>query len=128
MLLQQEKPSLDLPKIRKNPFVEIIPINLGCLGSCTYCKTVHARGALTSYAPEEILARVRQVIADGVREIRLTRLQDMRGKKREKIHVDILPVRTLVRFLLCGFQRREHFADKKKVLTVWTLARTLWSC
>lgn len=47
-------PSLSLPKVRKNPLIEIIPINSGCLNQCTYCKTKHARGDLTSYSPEEI--------------------------------------------------------------------------
>ena len=37
---------LDLPKIRRNPLVEIIAINTGCLNQCTYCKTKHARGEL----------------------------------------------------------------------------------
>mmetsp|Transcript_4502 Transcript_4502/g.3718 ORF Transcript_4502/g.3718 Transcript_4502/m.3718 type:complete len:82 (-) Transcript_4502:1143-1388(-) len=46
---KKELPTLDLPKIRKNKFVEIVPINTGCLGSCTYCKTRHARGKLGSY-------------------------------------------------------------------------------
>ena len=27
-------PSLDLPKVRRNSFVEIIPISGGCLGNC----------------------------------------------------------------------------------------------
>ncbi|CAE8743087.1 unnamed protein product, partial [Polarella glacialis] len=36
-------PSLDLPKVRKNKHVEIIPISGGCLGNCSYCKTKHAR-------------------------------------------------------------------------------------
>ena len=40
-----------LPKIRKNPLIEIIPINTGCLNQCTYCKTKHARGELGSYPP-----------------------------------------------------------------------------
>ena len=40
---------LALPKIRKNPLVEIIAINTGCLNACTYCKTKHARGQLGSY-------------------------------------------------------------------------------
>ena len=53
---------LDLPKIRKNPFVEIIPINTGCLNQCTYCKTKHARGDLGSYEPAEIFARVQDVL------------------------------------------------------------------
>ncbi|MES1916002.1 MAG: Threonylcarbamoyladenosine tRNA methylthiotransferase, variant 2, partial [Cercozoa sp. M6MM] len=63
---------LHLPKIRKNPFVEIIPVNTGCLNQCTYCKTKAARGDLRSYVPEEIWARVKDVVADGVREIWLT--------------------------------------------------------
>lgn len=42
--------SMNLPvQVRKNKFVEIVPINVGCLGACTYCKTKHARGHLGSY-------------------------------------------------------------------------------
>ena len=36
----------------------------GCLGACTYCKTVHARGRLGSYDPAALLRRVRQAVAD----------------------------------------------------------------
>ncbi|KAJ3065885.1 hypothetical protein HDU98_010763 [Podochytrium sp. JEL0797] len=63
---------LDLPKVRRNPYVEIIPINTGCLNQCTYCKTKHARGDLGSYPPEEIWSRVESVIQEGVKEIWLT--------------------------------------------------------
>ena len=63
---------LDLPKIRRNPLVEIIAINTGCLNQCTYCKTKHARGELGSYPPEEIVARAKQSFAEGVCEIWLT--------------------------------------------------------
>eukprot|EP01100_Stratorugosa_tubuloviscum_P012829 TRINITY_DN618_c1_g2_i4.p1 TRINITY_DN618_c1_g2~~TRINITY_DN618_c1_g2_i4.p1 ORF type:complete len:658 (-),score=284.40 TRINITY_DN618_c1_g2_i4:33-2006(-) len=66
------KPALDLPKIRRNPFIEIIPINLGCLNNCTYCKTKHARGQLLSYPIKEIANRVNNVIKEGVLEIRIT--------------------------------------------------------
>lgn len=41
--------SLLLPKVRRNPLIEIISINTGCLNQCTYCKTKHARGQLGSY-------------------------------------------------------------------------------
>ncbi|KAL3868434.1 hypothetical protein ACJMK2_041242 [Sinanodonta woodiana] len=64
--------SLDLPKIRKNPLIEIIAINTGCLNQCTYCKTKHARGDLGSYSPEEIVARAKQSFEEGVVEIWLT--------------------------------------------------------
>ncbi|KAI8826000.1 uncharacterized protein EV422DRAFT_563815 [Fimicolochytrium jonesii] len=63
---------LDLPKVRRNPYIEIIPINTGCLNQCTYCKTKHARGDLGSYAPEEIIARVEAVMSEDVQEIWLT--------------------------------------------------------
>ncbi|KAF9410902.1 hypothetical protein HW555_010144 [Spodoptera exigua] len=64
--------SLLLPKVRKNPLIEIIPINTGCLNQCTYCKTKHARGELGSYPPEEIVERARQSFTEGVCEIWLT--------------------------------------------------------
>eukprot|EP00758_Cryptobia_borreli_P003836 Tbor_TRINITY_DN4009_c0_g1::TRINITY_DN4009_c0_g1_i1::g.11834::m.11834/K15865/CDKAL1; threonylcarbamoyladenosine tRNA methylthiotransferase CDKAL1 len=65
-------PSLDLPKIRRNAYIEIVPINIGCLNNCTYCKTKHARGDLVSWPIKDLIHRIRQVIAEGVREIRLT--------------------------------------------------------
>ncbi|RMX48399.1 hypothetical protein pdam_00010996 [Pocillopora damicornis] len=63
---------LDLPKIRKNPLIEIIAINTGCLNQCTYCKTKHARGDLGSYPPEEIVERAKQAFEEGVVELWLT--------------------------------------------------------
>lgn len=63
---------LNLPKIRKNPLIEIIAINTGCLNQCTYCKTKHARGELGSYPPEEIIDRLVQSFEEGVTEIWLT--------------------------------------------------------
>ncbi|XP_026463557.1 threonylcarbamoyladenosine tRNA methylthiotransferase-like [Ctenocephalides felis] len=64
--------SLSLPKVRKNPLIEIIAINTGCLNQCTYCKTKHARGDLASYPPEEIVERAKQAFSEGVCEIWLT--------------------------------------------------------
>lgn len=64
--------SLSLPKIRKNPLIEIIAINSGCLNQCTYCKTKHSRGDLVSYPPDEIVARAQQAFQEGVCEIWLT--------------------------------------------------------
>ncbi|XP_030345850.1 threonylcarbamoyladenosine tRNA methylthiotransferase [Strigops habroptila] len=63
---------LDLPKIRKNPLIEIISINTGCLNACTYCKTKHARGDLASYPVEELVDRAKQSFQEGVCEIWLT--------------------------------------------------------
>ncbi|KAK9713706.1 hypothetical protein RND81_06G045900 [Saponaria officinalis] len=72
LLSRKTLPALDLPKVRKNKFVEILPINVGCLGACTYCKTKHARGHLGSYTVEGLVRRVQTAIAEGVREIWLS--------------------------------------------------------
>lgn len=72
LLAKKELPTLDLPKIRKNKFLEIIPLSTGCLNSCTYCKTKHARGKLGSYAPDAIISRAQQAIEEGVKEVWLT--------------------------------------------------------
>lgn len=72
LLNRKTLPALDLPKVRRNNFIEILPINVGCLGACTYCKTKHARGHLGSYTVESLVERVRTVISEGVKEIWLS--------------------------------------------------------
>ena len=72
LLSKKTLPSLDLPKIRKNPLVEIVPISTGCLGACTYCKTKHARGKLGSYSLDALTRRVRDVVSENVAEIWLS--------------------------------------------------------
>ncbi len=50
----------------------IVPIAQGCAGRCTYCITRVARGAVKSYAAEDVVAQVRRSVERGVREIKLT--------------------------------------------------------
>ena len=52
--------------------VSIVPIATGCRGTCRYCITRLARGALRSRAPESVIARVAEVSAPGPLEIRIT--------------------------------------------------------
>ena len=66
------RPSLELPKVRRNPLIEIVACNTGCLGSCTYCKTVYARGRLGSYSPAALVQRLRSALLEGVVEVWLT--------------------------------------------------------
>ena len=66
------KPELILPRIRTNPLVEILTINTGCLGTCTFCKTKAARGNLSSYSKEEIIKKTRRASIEGVKEFWLT--------------------------------------------------------
>jgi len=66
------KPDLNLPRLRLNPVISIIPINYGCLGSCAYCCVVFARGRLRSYNIDEIVERMKKDLAMDVKEFWLT--------------------------------------------------------
>ena len=66
------KPDFDLPKVRSNPIVSVLPVNYGCLGSCAYCCVVFARGHLRSYRIEEIVERVQNDFAAGAKEFWVT--------------------------------------------------------
>jgi MiaB-like tRNA modifying enzyme len=70
------KPGLDLPKCFRNSIVSIIPVAYGCLGACSYCCVVFARGRLRSYSIDEIVDRVKKDVASGAKEVWLTS-QDM---------------------------------------------------
>ena len=66
------KPSLDLPRHQLNPVISIIPVNYGCLGSCTYCCVIFARGHLRSYGIQEIMERIKKDWIFGTREFWIT--------------------------------------------------------
>jgi threonylcarbamoyladenosine tRNA methylthiotransferase CDKAL1 len=68
----KNNPRLNLPKIRNNSAVEIIPIAAGCLGECSYCKTRLARGKLFSYDARAIKQQLEAALSDGVKEVWLT--------------------------------------------------------
>jgi len=61
-----------MPCIRESPYIGIIQISSGCLGSCSYCQTRLARGSLRSYPAYSIVERAKEVIGDGAGEIWLT--------------------------------------------------------
>lgn len=72
----EPKPFLDLPRRAVNPVVSIIPVAQGCLGSCSYCCVVFARGRLRSCSVDEVVARVKRDLDSGAKEVWLTG-QDM---------------------------------------------------
>ena len=65
LLKKKALPKLDLPKVRRDRLIEIVPLSTGCLGSCTYCKTRHARGKLGSYSLDTIVSRIKAVVDEG---------------------------------------------------------------
>lgn len=71
-LLRDSRPSLDLPRVPINSVISIIPINYGCLGRCSYCCVLFARGRLRSYSVAEIVERIECDLASGAKETWLT--------------------------------------------------------
>ncbi|HDS45633.1 MAG TPA: tRNA (N(6)-L-threonylcarbamoyladenosine(37)-C(2))-methylthiotransferase [Methanomicrobia archaeon] len=70
--------------------VSVVPIAMGCLGSCAYCIVKQARGELRSYRPAWILEAVRRVVARGAKEIRIT-AQDCSAYGFDATHGVTLP-------------------------------------
>ncbi len=63
---------LNISKIRKNPYIEIVPISQGCNDCCTFCKTKQARGGLISEKPRDIIRHISKAVSEGVKEIWIT--------------------------------------------------------
>jgi threonylcarbamoyladenosine tRNA methylthiotransferase CDKAL1 len=68
----KNKPLLSLPRQHSNPIVSIVPVNFGCLGSCSYCCVVFARGNLRSYGIKEVAERVQNDYDAGFKEFWIT--------------------------------------------------------
>jgi len=66
------KPKVCLPRIRRNPVVDIIPIAIGCLSVCSYCEVKFARGKLFSYPVEAIVKEAKQAVNNGCKEFWIT--------------------------------------------------------
>lgn len=62
---------IDLPKVKVNPFVAIIPIADGCLENCSFCIDRITRGTLISGEPDHIIREAQKAIAYGAKEIHL---------------------------------------------------------
>lgn len=69
---KNSKPDLSLPKTKSRNVTGILPINYGCLGACSYCCVLLARGSLRSYQINEIVERVKGDLMHGVKEFWLT--------------------------------------------------------
>jgi len=63
---------LCLPKIRRNPVIDIVPISSGCNSHCYYCCVRLAKGKLFSYPREMIVKEIESSLMEGCKEIWLT--------------------------------------------------------
>ncbi len=100
----KEIPPLTLPKLTTNPVVSVVPINFGCLGSCTYCCVVHARGHLRSYSIPEVTQRIQADYDADAREFWITS-QDTASYGRD-IHTNLAELLCAVGNLKGDFRAR----------------------
>ncbi len=61
----------DLPLLRDGTFKAFVPIMYGCNNFCTYCIVPYVRGRERSRDPERILQEIRELAAQGYKEITL---------------------------------------------------------
>jgi tRNA-2-methylthio-N6-dimethylallyladenosine synthase len=66
----QEFPSA-LPAARESAYAAWVSISVGCNNSCTFCIVPSLRGKEVDRSPDDILAEVRSLVADGVLEVTL---------------------------------------------------------
>jgi tRNA-2-methylthio-N6-dimethylallyladenosine synthase len=61
----------DLPSLRERPFQAWVQVMSGCTNFCSYCIVPYVRGPERSRPLDAVVAEVRHLVAEGVREITL---------------------------------------------------------
>jgi MiaB-like tRNA modifying enzyme len=72
LIPEENDKKINLPKVRRNPIIGIVPISSGCLGYCAYCSVKLIKGKLKSYPAEDIIEEIKSALKDGCKEIWLT--------------------------------------------------------
>lgn len=72
LLDKKYEQKVNLPSIRKNPVVGIVPILNGCNYFCTFCSTKLVKGKLFSYPMDAVRQDAKEHLKSGCREIWIT--------------------------------------------------------
>ena len=108
---------INLPKIRKNPIIGVIPILNGCANYCAYCSVKYVKGKLFSYEIENIRDEAMKCLNDGCKELWVTS-QDNAAYMLEKEKTSKLPelMNLLIKlegkfFIRIGMMNPSHLLD-----------------
>ena len=72
LLDKKYEQKVNLPSVRKNPVIGIVPILNGCNYFCTFCSTKLVKGKLFSYPMDAIREDVKSHLKSGCKEIWIT--------------------------------------------------------
>lgn len=72
LLDKKYEQKVNLPSVRKNPVIGIVPILNGCNYFCTFCSTKLVKGKLVSYPTDAIRQDVKSHLKVGCKEIWIT--------------------------------------------------------
>ncbi|ABL87523.1 RNA modification enzyme, MiaB family [Pyrobaculum islandicum DSM 4184] len=70
----KERSMKTLPKYERG-LIYTVPLQVGCLGNCTFCATKYTRGGagyVKSADPDDVVRHIKEAVAKGAREIYLT--------------------------------------------------------
>lgn len=81
---------INLPKLRSNSVVGIVPILSGCANYCSYCSVKYVKGKLLSYDIEDIEKEMAYCVDSGCKEIWVTS-QDNAAYMLEREKISKLP-------------------------------------
>ncbi len=87
---EDEYKKLNLPKIRKNPVIGIIPILNSCANYCSYCSVRYVKGRLFSYDMQDIEFEALKCLKEGCGELWITS-QDNAAYMLDKEKISKLP-------------------------------------
>ena len=76
MLTKSDEIKINLPKVRRNSIIGIVPILSGCNNECSYCSVRLIKGRLFSYPVENVVDDVKECLKDECKEIWITSMDN----------------------------------------------------